>query len=116
MSLEFGYLDYLHSEEVNFRAGLLLPPLGFINELHEPTTFLSAARPVTEQRIIPSTWRALGAGAFGDIGPFAYRAYGVTSLNGERFGAAGLRGGRQNGNRSAANDFAAVVRNLPDAL
>lgn len=110
VSLEFGYLDYLHDEALNFRAGLVLPPLGLINELHEPTTFLSANRPMTEQRIIPTTWRALGAGAFGEVGPFAYRAYAINSLDGDSFGAAGLRGGRQSGNRAAANDIAGVAR------
>src|SRR5690606_17149957 len=77
---------------------------------HEPTTFLTALRPETETRIIPSTWRDPGIGAFGTIGGFEYRAYAMTSLDGEEFGAGGLRGGRQNGNRSAADDFAFVGR------
>lgn len=110
VSLEFGYLDYLARPEFNLRAGLLLPPMGWINELHEPTTFLSARRPQSERSIIPSTWRALGAGAFGDVGDFSYRAYLVNSLDGEDFGAGGLRGGRQSGNRAAVNDVAGVVR------
>ena len=44
-SVEFAYLDYLWRPAVNFRAGILLTPMGFINELHEPPTFLGATRP-----------------------------------------------------------------------
>lgn len=110
VSLEFGYIDYLHQDEINARGGLLLVPMGFVNELHEPTSFLPATRPQTETRILPTTWRALGAGMFGDVGPFAYRAYLVTSLDGEEFTSSGLREGRQKGNRAAADDFAGVVR------
>lgn len=110
VSLEFSYLEYLHSEAFNVRAGLLLVPLGFINEMHEPTTFLAAARPETEQRIIPSTWRENGIEVHGKSGAFAYKAGLVTSLNGEKFSAGGLRGGRQKGNRAAADDFAFVGR------
>lgn len=110
VSLEFGAIEYLHSDAWNLRAGLLLVPMGLINEYHEPTTFLSAQRPDTEQRIIPSTWRAMGIGAFGDVGGFSYRAYLIQALDGEEFDAAGLRGGRQKGNRAAADDFAGVLR------
>ena len=46
-SVEFSYLEYIHSESLNLRAGLLLVPMGLINEMHEPTTFMSASRPVT---------------------------------------------------------------------
>jgi hypothetical protein len=110
VSLEFSYLEYLHDESFNLRAGLLLVPLGFINEMHEPTTFLSAVRPETELRIIPSTWRENGIAAHGKLGDFDYKAGLITSLNGERFSAAGLRDGRQKGNRAAADDFALVGR------
>lgn len=110
ISLEFGVIEYLHSPELNFRAGVLLSPMGFINELHEPTTFLSSQRPDSERRIIPSTWRELGLGAFGEVGGFAYRAYLMNSLDGEEFNSSGLRGGRQKGNRAAADDFSGVVR------
>jgi hypothetical protein len=108
--LEFAYLDYLWRPELNFRAGLLLVPMGLINELHEPTTFLGALRPQTEQRILPTTWRENGVGVFGDVGPVSYRAYAVTGLNADGFSAAGLRGGRQKGIQARADDFAGVVR------
>ncbi len=75
VAIEFAYLDYRFSHHVGARAGLLLAPMGFLNELHEPPTFLGTERPETERRIIPSTWRENGVGLFGDAGGFAWRAY-----------------------------------------
>lgn len=110
VSVEFAYIDYLWRPEMNVRAGLLLVPMGFINELHEPTVFLGARRPDIEQVIIPTTWRENGFGVFGDLGPFTYRTYLVNGFRGAGFTAGGLRGGRQKGNQARAEDFAWVGR------
>lgn len=110
-SVEFAYLDYLASPALNLRAGLLLVPVGIVNELHEPTAFLSARRPDVENRIIPSTWRENGVGLFGDLAEgLSYKAYVVNGLRGEQFSSKGLRGGRQKGSKAQANDFAGVLR------
>jgi len=111
VSVEFAYLDFLLRPAFNVRTGLVLVPVGFVNEIHEPTTFLSARRPDVETVILPSTWRELGAGVFGDVGPVAYRAYVTTSLAGDEFSAeSGIRGGRQDASRAAAEDFAVLAR------
>lgn len=110
VSVEFAYIDYLWDEAVNFRAGLVLIPMGFINEYHEPTTFYGARRPDIESLIIPSTWRENGVGVFGDVGDFSYKAFVVNGLQGEDFGPSGLRGGRQKGSEALAEDLAGVVR------
>jgi len=110
VSAEFAYLDFLMQDEVNFRAGLLLIPMGFLNEMHEPTTFLSAARPMVERVLIPTTWRENGIGVFGDIGPVTYRSYLVNGFDAAGFKATGLRGGRQNGSKAKAENFASVTR------
>ena len=111
VSVEFAYLDYLYRPELNVRAGLVLIPLGFINELHEPPVFLGARRPDVERRIIPATWRELGVGVFGDAGPFAYRAYLVNGLDAAGFGPSSpLREGRQGGSNARAEDFAVTGR------
>ena len=109
-SVEFAYLDYLWRPEANFRAGLLLVPMGFVNELHEPPIFLGARRPDIESVIIPTTWRENGFGLFGDAGSFSYRTYVVNGLQGEDFSARGLRGGRQKGSEALADDLAWVGR------
>jgi hypothetical protein len=110
VSLEFGYLDYRFSPRFGVRAGLLLAPMGFLNELHEPPTFLGARRPESERQIIPSTWRENGLGVFGEAGPLTYRAYLVNGFRGAGFSEGGLRGGRQNGSEASARHFGAVGR------
>ncbi len=110
VALEFAYLDYLWRPEANVRAGLVLIPMGFINELHEPTVFLGANRPELERQILPSTWRENGFGLFGDAGSFTYRTYLVNGFDARGFTAGGLRGGRQNGGVAKADDFAWVGR------
>lgn len=109
-SVEFAYLDYLWRPELNVRTGLLLVPMGFVNELHEPPMFLGARRPDVESVIIPSTWRENGFGLFGDFNGFSYRTYFVNGLEGAGFSARGLRGGRQKGSEALAEDFAWVGR------
>jgi cell division protein FtsB len=111
VSVEFAYLDYLIRPEVNVRAGLVLLPLGFINELHEPPVFLGARRPDVEDRIIPTTWRELGAGVFGEAGPVTYRAYVVNGLDSAGIEAEEpLHEARQGGSQASAEDFAVTGR------
>jgi hypothetical protein len=110
VSLEFGYLEYRMSPRFGLRGGLLLAPMGFINELHEPPTFLGARRPETERQIIPSTWRENGFGVFGEAGALAYRVYLVNGFQGTRFSGSGLRDGRQDGSEAAARHFGATGR------
>ena len=100
-SVEFAHVDYLWKPQLNFRTGILLLPMGWLNELHEPTLFPSAERPYVEQVLIPSTWRENGAGIFGDVG-FSYRSYVVNGLKGASFTSNGLRGGRQKGAKAQA--------------
>ena len=104
--VEFAYVDYLASEHLTVRGGLLLLPLGLVNEFHEPNVFLGARRPETEQRILPSTWRENGAGILGSAGMLNYRAYVTNGLNGAGFSSAGLRGGRQRGIQARAANLA----------
>ena len=73
VALEFLTIDYLWKNEINFRTGLVLIPMGFINEVHEPPFYYGAERPEVERRIIPSTWRENGAGIFGTFADDMYR-------------------------------------------
>ena len=45
VSVEFAYIDFLMWDWANFRAGMLLAPLGIVNELHEPVFFHGVERP-----------------------------------------------------------------------
>lgn len=109
-SIEFMTLDFFMTEAVNVRGGLVLLPMGFINEMHEPTTFFGASRPEVERQIIPTTWRENGGGIFGDIGRFSYRVYGVNGFDATGFSSSGLRGGRQKGSEAQSSHWAFVAR------
>lgn len=110
VSVEFAYLEYLAKPSLSVRAGMLLVPLGLVNEFHEPTVFIGTLRPETERRIIPSTWHENGAGIVGSAGRFSYRAYALNGMNAEGFTADGLRGGRQGGAEALVNDWAFAGR------
>jgi len=106
ISVEFAYIDYLASDNLTLRGGMILLPLGLVNEFHEPTVFTGAKRPETEQRILPTTWRENGAGILGSAGIINFRAYVTNGLRGAGFSSAGLRGGRQKGSQALAANLA----------
>ncbi len=111
VAVEFAYLDYMHSRLLNVRSGLVLVPVGLVNELHEPTVSIGARRPDVERYILPTTWRELGAGVYGDSGVLAYRAYVTSSLDAAGFtSGGGIRGGRQKGSEAIAEDWALCGR------
>lgn len=106
VSVEFATLDAMIHPAFNLRAGMVLAPVGFLNELHEPSVYFGARRPDVESQIIPSTWRMNGIGFFGEAGPFAYKFYLTEGLDGKKFTAgSGLRSGRQNGAKAKADDL-----------
>ncbi|MFM8332544.1 MAG: hypothetical protein ACKN9T_12715, partial [Candidatus Methylumidiphilus sp.] len=111
VSVEFSYLDFMLKDYANVRAGLTLVPMGFINEIHEGPTFHGNYRPQVERTIIPTTWREIGAGVWGEITPgLQYRIYGMNGLNAEGFESSGIREGRQSGSKAIAEDFAFTGR------
>ncbi|HCA81673.1 MAG TPA: hypothetical protein DEP53_18240 [Bacteroidetes bacterium] len=108
VSVEFGYVELMFNKHLNLRAGMVLLPLGITNEKHEPSLFFPTLRPEVERSVIPTTWRANGLGLYGEITPsLSYRAYLVEGLRADRFGSAdGIRGGRQSGAQSIAENLA----------
>jgi hypothetical protein len=105
VALEQLYLDYLISPAFTMRAGLVLPPVGIVNEIHEPPTFNGVDRPAFDQVVIPTTWREIGVGAVGAIpgsSGLSYRVYLTNGLKAAGFTAAsGIRGGRQEGKEAS---------------
>lgn len=101
VALEQAYLDYRIGESLVIRSGLVLVPVGIINETHEPPTFNGVARPLFDNEVIPTTWREVGVGLAGRASASAgltYRVYLVNGLTADGFtGRTGLRGGRQSG-------------------
>lgn len=105
--VEQAFLQYKLSNSLSFRGGLMLVPMGIINEYHEPTTFNGVERPLIDQRIAPTTWREIGFGITGHILPASlkYQAYVMNGFNGfdgsaRLNGNDGLRKGRQKGAES----------------
>ncbi len=114
--VEQAFVNYNVADNVNLRGGLMLVPMGIINEFHEPTTFNGTERPAVDNVIVPSTWRELGIGVngrFNDLS-LAYQAYifngfksteadGEGGVSGILQGSNGLRSGRQKGIRSTVD-------------
>ncbi|MFV8224734.1 porin [Christiangramia aquimixticola] len=110
--VEQAFVNYNFADNVNLRAGLMLVPMGIVNEYHEPTTFNGVERPAVDNAIVPTTWREIGVGVTGRINSasLGYQAYifnGFKSTNadgtGRIGGSSGLRGGRQKGIKSTIN-------------
>ena len=106
--LEQAFLEYSLTSWLNLRAGMLLIPMGIVNEYHEPPTFNGVERPNLDKYIVPTTWREIGAGFAGNIATasFNYQAYILNGplgygADGALFrGQDGIRGGRQKGAKS----------------
>jgi len=103
VALEQAYLDYRLSDGLTLRSGLVLAPVGIINETHEPPTFNGVARPAFDHDVIPSTWREIGVGILGrSASGLSYRLYLVNGIKAEGFSdTAGIRGGRQEGREAS---------------
>jgi hypothetical protein len=96
---------------LSWRAGLLLVPMGILNQWHEPPVFHGTDRARLEQTLIPSTWRELGMGFTGTPWPgLSYEAYLMTGLDASRFSSSGWGAGRTNGSLTDASSWQAVAR------
>ncbi len=105
--VEQAFVNHQLLPWLNFRAGLMLVPIGLTNLYHEPTAFYSVERPNVDKYIAPTTWREIGAGFAGNI-PEASIKYELYLMNGFASytdrgllrGKDGLRKGRQKGAES----------------
>ena len=103
--VEFAYVDFQATQNFGLRGGMLLVPMGLVNEFHEPTVFMGAERPVTENKIIPSTWRENGGGFYGAFDQVSFRFYVLNGFMGSKFNDGGLRGGRQKGYKALSSSI-----------
>ncbi|MFA9461851.1 hypothetical protein [Thiohalorhabdus methylotrophus] len=115
--VEFAYLDFLLHEKANIRAGMMLSPLGLVNEIHEPPTYFGNIRPEVEKRIIPTTSRENGVGLWGNLTEtLEYRLYVQNSFNAidgtgqSTIDQGDIRGVRQKGAEAQADDLAVTGR------
>lgn len=118
--VEQAFVNYAVGDNVSLRGGLMLVPMGIVNEFHEPTTFNGVERPAMDNVIVPSTWREIGVGVTGRLSEasIGYQAYifngfkstsdstivdGNIRANGFLKGSNGLRGGRQKAIKSTVD-------------
>ncbi len=114
--VEQAFVNYSVGDNISLRGGLMLVPMGIVNEYHEPTTFNGTERPATDNVIVPTTWRELGVGVTGRFpdASIGYQAYvfngfkstvadGDGGVSGFLSGSSGLRGGRQKGIKSTVD-------------
>jgi hypothetical protein len=107
LSVEQAYVQFDISEYRRIDAGVILVPIGIINETHEPATFYGVERNPVEVRIIPTTWREGGAMLSGHhASGFSYDLLISSGLD----GGTNIRGGRQKVSYAVANNLAATVR------
>jgi hypothetical protein len=113
--VEQAFVNYSVGDNISLRGGLMLVPMGIVNEYHEPTTFNGVERPAVDNAIVPTTWREIGVGVTGRFPEqsLTYQAYifnGFRStvnedgeVTGFLKGSNGLRGGRQKGIKSTVD-------------
>lgn len=99
---EQAYLQWRFREEFQLKAGLILVPMGIVNQWHEPTVIHGVQRPMVDQLLIPTTWRELGLGFTGQIGILHYDIYAVSPLDPVKFSADGVVAARTLGSFSPA--------------
>jgi hypothetical protein len=112
LEVEQAYLDFKVNRSFNVRAGILLAPVGIINERHEPPSYYGVERPFVDTFIIPSTWFDAGAGVHGTFGAgWRYEAYLMAPLDATRITAEeGLADTSQKGFLSNVRNIAQTAR------
>jgi hypothetical protein len=109
VSIEQAYLKFNLNANQYIVAGLFLPRIGILNENHLPNTFNGNERNYVETFIIPSTWREIGVGFYGNVNglPLNYYAGVVNGLSSAMFThGTGLEDGRFEGRNATANNLA----------
>jgi hypothetical protein len=105
--VEQAFINYNVRPNTALRAGLMLVPMGIVNEYHEPTTYNGVERPSVDKYIVPTTWREIGFGVNGRLAnaPLKYQMYIMNGFNGYDGSSKlrakdGVRKGRQKGAES----------------
>ena len=67
LDIEFAHIDYQLHERLDFRAGLILLPLGKLNLIHDSPIQELTDRPLMHRKVIPTTLRDVGFGVHGNL-------------------------------------------------
>ena len=111
VQLEQAYVEYDLTANHHLKGGIVLLPVGILNETHEPPTFYGVERNPVERNIIPTTWWAGGVALNGEIAPgWSYHVgvhEGLETSAGSNYA---VRSGRQKTSEANANDLAGTGR------
>lgn len=95
VNVETALMDFELNPALNFRAGILLPPIGAYNVRHDAPLWEFVERPLVATEIIPSTLTDVGAGFHGKLyGHNKVFAYDVYMVNGLQDGVVNNTDGR----------------------
>ncbi len=110
--LEQAYLQFEPAGQFAARAGIMLQPMGLINEYHEPSTFNTVERPIYHKFVIPSTWFGTGIAVGGNIfnSTVRYDVLLTEGLDDRDYNTGGIRGGRQKGYKATLDNVLGTVR------
>ncbi len=110
ISMEQLFLKFNINRDLYLQAGLFIPRIGLINENHLPTTFNGNDRPYVETFLIPSTWREIGIGLYGNVRSVPGLNYSFAVMNGLNSGdfvnGSGIREGKFEGSNATASNIA----------
>ena len=111
VELEQAYIEYDLTSNMQLRSGIMLTPVGIINETHEPPTFYGVERPVIETTIIPTTWYVGGVMFSHQLGGgISYDIMVSEGLKTDETDPFYLKGGKQKASFADAFDLATTVR------
>ena len=121
--VEFANIDFLITDWINWRGGVILEPLGKVNLVHDTPLQDMVDRPMVSQMIIPTTLSGTGMGFYGTFYPgvtskLDYEIYAVNGFEGldedgnRNFSRAAGLGGSNGGYRENANNSFDIVGRL----
>ncbi len=112
ISVEQAYLTFKLNPALNVKTGVMLMPMGAINQNHEPVNFYSSTRPALDTFLIPTTWQEMGIGISGALHKkIDYQLMASPGLDGTKFDAEkGMREGRQGFGKDSNRNFAVSGR------
>ena len=109
VELEQMYIEIDLNDQTSTKAGVILVPVGIMNENHEPPTFYGVERNDVEKYLIPATWWAAGVSITHKMSNgITLEAMVSEGLKGTTAGY--IRGGRQKSASATASDLAYTAR------
>jgi len=109
VELEQMYVEIDVTDQTTIQTGVILVPVGIMNETHEPPSFYGVERNDVEKYLIPATWWAAGVKVSHKLNNgLRFEAMISEGLKGSTAGY--IRGGRQKSASATANDLAYTAR------